>query len=214
MPGVRRIPFAKRRENMPQLKRLLIVLLVALAASPTSAQMRSLPSLNVRQGDGTRRGFYYNCGFGYAFYIPRGFVGEGNPDGTPQHGVRISLSERPESYVWVDGSYNALDWRTLDDAARFYREALNERGENVSLVGRQVMSLGRLRALRLMFSYRERGAGDTVIEEVVLARRKSKGDAEMVYTLGLKTQRTNYERSREMLQRVLRTWQLKPLPCA
>jgi hypothetical protein len=141
-------------------------------------------------------------------------MGRGEPDGHPQHGVRIWLSQQPESYVWIDGSFNSLEWQTLDDAAKFQREALNDRGTDVSLIEKQVTRLGRLKALHLTFSYVEKGANGRVIEEVILARRGSKEEAEIIYTIGLKTPQATYQRDRQMLENVLRTWQLRPLPCA
>ena len=199
---------------MTHLKFFFTAFLVLWLAFPIPAEVQSQRLLKASQDDGTRRGFYYNCGFGYAVNIPRGFVGRGDPDGQPQHGVEISLSEQPESYVWVDASYNAAGWRTLEDAAKSYRNALNDRAKDISIVERQITRLGRLRALRLTLSYREGSAENRVIEEMILARRRSKGEAEIIYKIGLKTPQTTYSRSRRMLENLLRTWQLKPLPCA
>jgi len=213
MLGVRRIPLMERN-FMNQLKYFLTAFLILLLPASAIAHRPSYRSQKMSQDDGTRRGFYYNCGYGYAFHIPKGFVGRGEPDGHPQHGVRIWMSERPESYVWIDGSSNSLEWQTLDDAAKFQREALKDRGTDVSLIERQVTRLGRLKALSLTFSYVENGTGSRVIEEVVVAQRRSKGEAEIIYTIGLKTPRTTYQRGRQMLENVLRTWQLRPLPCA
>jgi hypothetical protein len=53
----------------------------------------------------------------------------------------------------------------------------------VSLIARQVTRLGRLKALRLTFSYVENGTQGRVIEEVILTRRRSKEDAEVIYMI-------------------------------
>jgi len=194
-------------------KDIVIAFLLMSVYFPSFGHKQSVSLLRTGRNDGTRTGFYSNCGFGYAFYIPKNFIGHGSPDGTPQHGLVIPLSTQPETYVWVDGSFNALDWRTLDDAATFYRKALNDRGDNVSIVQRRVTKLGHLHALWLTFSYNERLSSSTRIEEIILARRKSEREAEIIYTLGLKTPRKGYERNRRTFQRVLQTWWLKPLPC-
>ena len=214
MPGVRRILLRERIEIMNHLKYFLMAFIILCPDCPVSAQKQARVSQGARQDDGTRRGFYYNCGFGYAFDIPKGFTGEGAPDGYPQHGVRIRLSGRPESYVWIDGSFSEIDWRTLEDAAKSYQDRLTKRGDDVSVVEKNTTRLGRLRALRLTYSYRAEGAQDRVIEEVILALRRSRGEAEIIYTVGLRTPQTNYQAGRRMLENVLRTWQLKPLPCA
>jgi len=213
MPGVRRIPLTERNV-MSHLRYFLTAFLTLLLSASAIAHQPSYRSQKMSRDDGTRRGFYYNCGYGYAFHIPKGLVGRGEPDGHPQHGVRIWMSEQPESYVWIDGSFNSLEWQTLDDAAKFQREALNDRGKDVSLIERQAARLGRLKALRLTFSYVENDTGSRVIEEVVVAQRRSKEEAEIIYTIGLKTPQTTYQRGKRMLESVLQTWQLKPLPCA
>ena len=199
---------------MVYLKYFLTVFLSIWLTPSIPAHVPSSRLLSVSQDDGTRRGFHYNCGYGYAFNIPQGFIGRGEPDGYPQHGVRIWLSEQPESYVWVDGSFNSGDWRTLDDAAKFHREALNDRAKGVNIIERRVTRLGGLKALRLTFSYMEDGAESSVIEDVIIARRRSQAQSEIIYIIGLKTSQTTYKRGKRMLENVLRTWQLKPLPCA
>ena len=202
------------RNFMSHLKYCFTAFLILSLSASAPAHRSSCRIPSASQDDGTRSGSYYNCSYGYAFRIPKGFVGRGEPDGHPQHGVRIWSSEHRESYVWIDGSFNSLEWQTLDDAAKFQQEALNDRGTDVSLIERQVTRLGRLKALRLTFSYRENGAETRIIEEMVLARRRSKEEPEIIYTIGLKTPQTTYQRDRRMFENVLRTWQLKPLPCA
>lgn len=192
----------------------LAALLIFWPAAPGLTQSRSRHAPGVRRDDGTRRGYYYNCGFGYAFSIPKGLIGRGSPDGSPQHGVAISLPGRPESYVWVDGSFSDIDWRTPEDAATSYQEALGRRAKDVSRVETQATRLGRLPALRLTFSYRTEGVEDRFTEEVILARRGSKREAEITYTIGLKTSGADYKEVRRLREHVLRTFQLKPLPCA
>jgi hypothetical protein len=198
---------------MTYLQSLIMASVIIGLIPSVSAQVQSNNLLKISQDDGTRRGLYYNCGYGYSFIIPRGHIGRGEPDGLPQHGVRILLSEQPESYVWVDGSFNGLDWQTLEEAANHYQESLREQGTDVSVVRRQATRLGRLQALRLVFSYREERTENRIIEEVVLARRRSREESEIIYTIGLKTPQTTYESRRRMFENVLRTWRLRRLPC-
>ena len=192
----------------------LAALLILWPAAPGLAQTRPRNVPKVRRDDGTRRGYYYNCGFGYAFSIPKGFIGRGSPDGSPQHGVGIPLPGRPESYVWVDGSFSGIDWQTLEDASKSYQEALSRRAKGVSKVESRATRLGRLPALRLTFSYPAEGAEYRFIEEVILALRRSKEEAEIIYTIGLKTSESDYRKTLRLRERVLRTFRLKPLPCA
>lgn len=192
----------------------LAALLILWPVVHILSQKRPHHVSKVRPDDGARRGYYYNCGFGYAFGIPKGLIGRGSPDGSPQHGVGISLPGRPESYVWVDGSFSGIDWQTLEDAAKSYQEALGRREKGVTRVESQVTRLGRLPAIRLTFSYPGQGAEHRFIEEVILALRKSKEEAEIIYTIGLKTPQADYDEGRRLRERVLRSFQLKPLPCA
>jgi hypothetical protein len=74
------------------------------------------------------KGRYYNYDYGYSVLIPAGLTGFRAAAPAPNHGFGITLSEKPESSVWVDASYNAADWKSFDDAISSYISGIKDSG--------------------------------------------------------------------------------------
>ena len=166
-------------------------------------------------------GTYTNYGYGYSVEIPADMVGAGSPPPTPQHGFGIDLDrprstawtrglEFPKSYIYVDGSYNSLDWGRLDDAVNSNLDFLREKGRNVRVQMREQTRLGGLPALRVVALYEQDGA-EMVSDEVVAFRKEADGEATAVYTLSLSTPQFKYERDRPVLEALLKSWCLQPV---
>lgn len=166
------------------------------------------------------KGSYENYAYGYSVRIPYGFVGMGSTPPAPQHGFGIDLDnprstawahgdEFPKSYIYVDGSYNSLEWKRLDEVVNAHLGYLRE-DMDVRVQSRTQTRLGSLRAARLVAHYAEDGV-EMVSDQVFAFRVDEDGAASVVYTLGLTTPRAKYERDRPVLEELARGWRLQPI---
>ena len=163
------------------------------------------------------KGVYENYVYGYSVRIPDGMVGVGSTPPAPQHGFGIDLDnprstdwdgrpEFPKSYLYVDGSYNSLEWKRLDDAVNAHLRYIREDGTNVRVRSRTPTRLGGLRATRLVALYEEGGV-EMVRDEILSIN----GETGVVFTLSLSTPLAKYERDRPALEEVLQSWSLQPV---
>jgi hypothetical protein len=164
-------------------------------------------------------GRYKNYVYGYSVVIPEGMVGLGSTPPAPQHGFGIDLdnprstawvrgTEFPKSYVYVDGSYNSLEWGRLDAAVNSNLNFLREKGRGVSVQVREETRLGRLPAVRVTAFYEQDGVR-MVSDEVVAFDDEARSS--IVYTVSLSTPRSKYERDRPVLEALMESWCLQPV---
>lgn len=164
-------------------------------------------------------GRYRNDVYGYSVRIPAGMRGAGSTPPAPQHGFGIDLDDPrstawkgardlPKSYLYVDGSYNSLEWARVEDAADARLGYLRGDGREVHVRGRTRTSLGGLPALRVVAHYG--GRGERMVYDAVFAFRMDEGGASAVYTLALSTPLSKYERDRPVLEEMRAAWHLQP----
>ena len=163
------------------------------------------------------KGSYANFAYGYSVEIPYGMVGVGSTPPAPQHGFGIDLDhprstewngrpEFPESYLYVDGSYNSLEWERLDDLVNAHLRYIREGGGNIHVWNGLPTRLGGLPATRLITLYEEDGV-EMVSDEILSIN----GETGVVFTLSLSTPRSKYERDRPVLEAMQRSWCLQPV---
>ncbi|MCA1619570.1 MAG: hypothetical protein LC795_09730 [Acidobacteria bacterium] len=197
---------------------------VASPTPPPAAPAPSRATVSVRDtfadgaedGEAVFEGRYENYVYGYSVHLPAGMVGAGSTPPAPQHGFGIDLDHPrstvwrgvrgfPKSYLYVDGSYNSLEWERLDDAVNAHLSYKREDGVAVRVLSKTQTRLGDLRAVRVVARYEERG--EQMVWDAVFAF----GDgASPVYTLALSTPLSKYERDRPVLEEVRATWRLQP----
>jgi hypothetical protein len=170
--------------------------------------------------DAVFKGGYTNYVYGYSVTIPAGMVGLGAPPPAPQHGFGIDLdhprstawirgTEFPKSYVYVDGSYNSLGWKRLDEAVNSHLSFLHEKGREVSEQVPRESRLGELPAVRVITRYEQDGV-DMVSDQIIAFGVEEDGEASVVYMLGLSTPHAKYERDRPALEEIRKSWCLQP----
>jgi hypothetical protein len=211
---------ALKREPRPQCAASISPTPVVAARAEVS--MRDTPAAEAEEEDAVfDAGGYENYVYGYSVEIPFGMVGLGSTPPAPQHGFGIDLDnprstawtrgpEFPKSYIYVDGSYNSLEWERLDDAVNSNLSFLREKGRDVRVQVREEARLGGLPAVRVMAHYEQDGV-EMVSDKVVAFRVEEDGVASVVYTLGLSTPRSKYERDRPVLEALMRNWCLQPV---
>ena len=170
----------------------------------------------VKSGYKVYRGQYANYEYGYIVLIPKGFMGISDPSPQPQHGFRIMLSKEPKAFIWVDGSYNALLWKSLDEAVNYRLDNLKKEGTEFELLKRELTTLESLPAMRVTAQYRSHTSHEIMIEDLLIAIRSERvkneeDEIEIVYTVGLRTLEKRYSMDKEVLEQVVNSWSAKPL---
>ena len=228
----------RRFEDFSPMLALTIILLTLLAAcksspssvasSPLSAQRMSTPPSvsvpNVRQDEIPDlkeeygipyRNRYSNYVYAYSVEIPQGLVGFSDPDPQPKHGIGITLSKQPKSYLWVDGSYNAAFLESLDAVVKQHLEWLADDGTDIEVLRREKTYLQKLPAMRLVARYKSLATGEVRVQDLVVAFRPYEGDERGIkYTIGLIAPESRYNEDAAILERIVNGWRMKPLPRA
>lgn len=192
--------------------------------APARAEVR-MRDTDVEEDEGEGavfdKGSYENPVYGYSVRIPHGFVGAGSAPPASQRGFGIDLDnprsaewtrgrEFPKSYVYVDGSYNTLEWERLDDAVQSNLDFLREKGRGVKPRWKLRTRLGTLPAVRAVTDYEQDGE-QMVSDKVFAFRVEEDGALSVVYTLGLTTPRAKYGRDKSVLEELMRGWRLQPV---
>ncbi len=132
--------------------------------------------------------------------MPPHIVAYGSPPPLPAHGIGITLSREPHSYLYVDGSYNAGLAPKVSIVARENEGYLRKDSISVERVIRNWAHLGRRRALRTRINH-TCGAGAFVTDEILLLRRG------IVYTVSLTAPDSRYKRDKRVLEAIARSFQ-------
>jgi len=161
-----------------------------------------------REPDIVVKNRYLNYDYAYSVRVPNGLTGSRSPSPFPNHGFGIQLSDEPKASISVDGSYNAAEWRSFDDAIKAHKGFFkHEVGSEVKVVARAPAVLGKLRAVRFTMTSNNRE-----VREVLLAFRKAPGEDGIVYEIVLTTPTFRYAKDKHVLGELQRTFRLKSLP--
>jgi hypothetical protein len=203
------------------------LLALSLLASCTSIQTQHQGNALVSPKENLSyiavQGLYSNHDYAYAVSIPQSFIGCRDQAPSPNHGFGIDLTDKscqwmkqarsgvyPKSYLYVDASYNGLEWEAPADAVQARVSYLKGKGiTNILLESKKTTNLSNLSAASFIMRYNS--SGESMTEEMVIAFRKEK-DADIVYTLDLATPSERYSEDREVLTEIQKTWNLQPLP--
>jgi hypothetical protein len=85
-------------------------------------------------------------------------------------------------------------------------------GGEVSVVARAPAVLGGLKAVRFTLKPKTSAAKDPEVREVLLAFRKAAGEVGIVYEIVLTTPSSRYDKDKQLLTDLQRTWRLQSLP--
>jgi hypothetical protein len=144
---------------------------------------------------------YTNYGFGYRVRLPRNVTAYGEPPPQPAHGVGIILSWEPRSYLYLDGSWNAMLFANTPAVADFAEKLVHEGSTAVSRVTRMSVRLGKHKALRIQI-FHKCSSGTFVTDQIQLLKR------DIVYTLSLTSPKARYQTDKRLLNEIARSFQL------
>jgi hypothetical protein len=183
---------------------LILLMLLSLASGTAKAgECGNFPEVDFRRSSDPKfTGTYRNYPYGYRVRIPRGLAAYGTPAPAPSHGAGIILSWEPRSYLFVDGTYNVLDFASLADAADQAEGFVREDALKVLNVVRRRARLGRYPALRITMRH-TCGSGDVfVTDKFILLKR------DIVYTVTLIAPESRYRSDRTVLEAMAQSFEL------
>ena len=151
---------------------------------------------------------YTNYVYGYFIAIPHGLVAYSDQSPQPLHGAGIIIAENPDSYLSVDGSYNAAGWESLDEAAKVNLEWLKKDFPNARLHKQKPSHLGGLPALRTVIKYERDGVNRK--NETIFAFRKYE-QVGIAYTVSLDTTEERYAEDVVKFEAIINSWKLRKI---
>jgi hypothetical protein len=161
----------------------------------------------------TVKGRYSNYDYAYSVLLPKGVVGLRSPSPNPNHGFLVRLDGGGNDQIVVDASYNAAEWKSLDEAlSAALSQFTREQNAEARVMMRTSAVLGGLDAIHFRLLSGMPGSSNAIVEDVVLAFRKESGGVGIVYKIALTAAALRYERHQPLLMRLQRSFRLKPLP--
>lgn len=159
---------------------------------------------------GSRR-VYANPNYLYSVVLPEGLHAISDAPPSPNHGIRIILSDNGDDYIIVDGSYNSAYYLSPSDYIdRLYLLTLTKRGAKITNVKRHSCVLGGLPGRRVSFKYILSGDRKWAVIDIAVAFRKLPHDTEMIYSLTLSSSPAMYETDKAVFEMILSSWTCIP----
>lgn len=160
------------------------------------------------------KGRYRNYVYGFSVTIPKGMLGISSRPPNPQHGIKVTLSEKPESYIWAMANYDATGLGSLDKIASSQLDFLKEKNTEIKEVSRQVILVSRHKAVRLIVEYKDGETGQMMTQDVIFVLKappKKGSDTGIIYELELATTQFRYHSDEKLLNRMRKTWRITGL---
>jgi hypothetical protein len=157
-------------------------------------------------------GVYRNREYGYLIQVPHEYRGSSAPPPAPQHGLRIDLSGSGENFIWVDGSYNAAEYKTASQVAEISMETIRNQGGDIQEVSKSESRLGALSAACITVHYRIRSSGETRVNVSIVALRSLGNENErtgIVYSIGLSCSEQQYKQEIDLFNDVVKSWRIQ-----
>ncbi len=152
------------------------------------------------------RGRYVNRAYEYSVKIPKGLTAYDGRDEGNHQGFGLALGEPPQSYIFVGGEHNSLEYHTPREAATQTVVFLRQEGKKVESETITESHLGTLDAVLLVVTYTCPGSG----RYVLASTRALSPDKEFDYEVALYSPANRYESDRAVLNRILKSWKLMP----
>jgi hypothetical protein len=166
-------------------------------------------------------GRYANFDYAYSVLVPKGMMAARNGIAS-NHGFGVDLlhptsvswvkeRDSPKASLWADASYDSAEIGTPDGEIKESLKWLREKYAQVRLISKAPTRLGPLRAMRFVIAYEE--GGEAMIEDQVVAFRSQLGDdSGIIYSIDLRTLASRYDRDKQAVVEMQRSWLIEPLP--
>lgn len=153
------------------------------------------------------RGLYVNRAYEYSVKIPKGLTAYDGRDEANHQGFGLALSEPSQSYIFVRGEHNSLEYDAPREAATQMVEWLRQEGKKVESETISESHLGTLDAVLLVAIYTCPGSADRYILSSIMALSP---DKRLIYELELYSPANRYKSDRAVLNRILKSWKMMP----
>ncbi len=135
--------------------------------------------------DTCHKGSFSSETYRYSITLPEGMRCCHDPAPNPVHGCAVPLPGAHGVRLWVDGSYNTLDYSTPDDALNAIVGRELVAGTTFTVVRHERVRLGTIDAVRLTLRLIRQGDAEARVEDRVIAiASRGGGRDEVVYTVG------------------------------
>jgi hypothetical protein len=175
-----------------------------VSALASKAQDCNFPPKELAQGQHREyRGPYENKAYGYSIVIPANLVGYDGVNPFYQQGFGVLLGAEPQSYVFVDGEPNSLEFARPADAASRFVDYLRKHGSRVESSKITDTQLGGLKAALLVATYTCSGSTERYVRASVVAISPDKST---VYEVTLFAHSSRFEQDRVVLDALVKSW--------
>lgn len=193
---------------------LLTAIIMGLLLSPAANRAGACDDFPFRKLlDGaprySYRGEYVNRAYEYAVMLPEGLTAYDGRDQANHEGFGLALGEPPQSFIFVRGEHNSLEYETPRDAATQMAEWMREEGKQVESATVSDTRLGELDAALLEVSYACPGSSDRHRRSSLMALGP---DRRFLYTVELYSPAARYESDRAVLDEIINSWKTLPAP--
>ncbi|NVN91515.1 MAG: hypothetical protein HXX11_13070 [Desulfuromonadales bacterium] len=152
---------------------------------------------------------YQNNEFKYSFEVPDNLACLGDPSPAPNHGCIIYLSQTQKSFLWVNADYNVAD--SLSPTDEFLRglDPLVKDGMEITVLNRSDFPLKDLHGERFTLNYKKinnHEVTEPTVQDMVIAIRTIEGYGEIIYTFGLSTPKSSYQKDKIVFDTIIKSW--------
>jgi hypothetical protein len=172
------------------------------------AQYCDFPPKELMQGEHREyRGMYLNEAYGYSVVIPGDLIGYDDVNPLYQHGFGISVGAQPQSYIFVNGEPNSLEFATAGDAATQHLKYMDKHGNRIGPPQISESKLGRLTAAVLFATYTCSGLPERYVVYSIFAVSP---DRSQLYEVSLYAQEGRFEQDKAVLGAIVKSWKHLP----
>ena len=150
---------------------------------------------------------YENYNYKYKVSIPSGLQGISSPPPMPQHGFVVKLSPDENNELSVDGSYNASNWKSLEEA---FLEEFNTKNTNYrELISKEYVLLDKHKAVSFTVKYEDSNNGKIrKLNEIISLRKCGNEDPEVVYIINLNTDENLFDKYYPVMEKIISSWRM------
>lgn len=175
-----------------------------VSLSESRAQSCNFAPKELTQGEHREyRGAYENKAYGYSVVIPSNLVGYDGVNPFYQHGFGMFLGEEPQSYVFVNGEPNSLEFARPVDAASQFLKYLGKDGNTVESSKITESRLGRLKAALVVATYTCPGTTQRYMMASLVAISPDKSN---LYEVTLYARADRFKEDRTVLDALAKSW--------
>jgi hypothetical protein len=156
-----------------------------------------------------KSGEYVNDNYGFRVVVPEGLRGLTDVPPHPHHGFFIRLAQKNEARIWINATYNAAVYETLDEAVISELKASESIFPDFEVRQRKPTRLQDIPAARLLAQYRDKDSGiDMISEQIIALKKAGEEDLGIIYRLALETPPSRYKTDRKIFRQIINSWRI------